>query len=243
MNEGYENIRLLTHYLYIFMALFSTTVLYVTIFLSLRRQVRSAGATTRGDTSNVNVHLNHNPAFLLYPIIYVSCTMPLALGRIATMAGGNVPLEYFGFAGALISCNGMFDCLLFGITRRVLIFGSKDDIDREDIGLNTFAFMKTPTGRHFGNFIWVQGGRHRIEEEETPPSWPWHGLTRSDTKRRTRTTSQESLRGPAIHMDTVTTVVVELDPDKDNMQYYQNSSADTSGSVNSIDKGYRSRGM
>lgn len=109
------------------------------------------------------------------------------------MAGANVPVGYFCFAGAVISCNGFFDCLLFGTTRNTIIFATS--IDAQDTGLDTFAFLQTPSNRRFGNMIWVQGGG---------------GPRRKQREESRRTTSQESLR-QAIQLDMVTTVVVERD--------------------------------
>ncbi|KAL2267063.1 hypothetical protein VTJ83DRAFT_4340 [Remersonia thermophila] len=103
-----------------------------------------------------HVQGGHHKAFLLYPIIYIVCTAPLALGRIATMAGVDVPVSYFVTAGALITSNGWLDVLLWGVTRHRLIFSS--DVDTEDTGLNTFTFMRTPHDRRWGNMVWVQGG-------------------------------------------------------------------------------------
>jgi hypothetical protein len=97
----------------------------------------------------------HHPAFLVYPIIYVLCTAPLALGRIATMAGANVSMGYFCIAGALIGSNGWLDVLLWGITRRSLIF--RAEVDTEEAGVETFAFMRTPHERRYGNMVWVEG--------------------------------------------------------------------------------------
>lgn len=98
----------------------------------------------------------HDKAFLLYPLIYILCTAPLALGRIATMAGVDVPVWYFCAAGALITSNGWLDVLLWGVTRHRLLFGG--DVDAEESGLDTFAFMRTPHGRRWGNMVWVEGG-------------------------------------------------------------------------------------
>ncbi|KAL2120969.1 hypothetical protein VTJ04DRAFT_4996 [Mycothermus thermophilus] len=100
----------------------------------------------------------HHKAFLLYPIIYIFCTAPLALGRIATMAGVDVPLAYFVTAGALITSNGWLDVLLWGVTRHRLLFSS--DVDEQDTGLDTFTFMRTPHDRRWGNMVWVEGGRN-----------------------------------------------------------------------------------
>jgi hypothetical protein len=199
---------------------------------------------------------SHHPAFLIYPVIYVVCTAPLALGRIATMAGAKVPLGYFCAAGALITSNGLLDVLLWGLTRRALLFGS--EVDTEDVGLETFAFMRTPPGRKYGNMVWVQGATNGVdeEEEEAKDGWGWwrwagrRGTGRRGTgrgplaktssgqrlghrKTGSRSISQESLRGHeigemnGIQMDVVTTVVVE---DKDQVEH---SMREYSTSVNS----------
>lgn len=158
INDAYENLRLLTHYLFIFLSLVTTSTLYIAIYVSLRRQAR--GNAKKQATGESRVQMNHNPAFLIYPLIYVMCTLPLALGRIATMAGAHVPLGYYCFAGTLIASNGSFDCLLFGTTRHAIVFSAADDVDVEDTGLETFAFMRTPDNR-FGNSVWIQGGSQR----------------------------------------------------------------------------------
>ena len=94
-------------------------------------------------------------AFLLYPVIYVVCTAPLALGRVATMAKADVPISYFCIAGALIGSNGWLDVLLWGLTRRNLLFNA--DVGSEETGIGTFAFMRTPHDRQYGNIVWVEG--------------------------------------------------------------------------------------
>lgn len=238
MNKKYENLRLLTHYLFIFIALAVTSLLYISIFLSIRRQDRSAVKATYEDDAS-QLQLSRNPAFLIYPIIYVLCTLPLASGRIATMAGADVPLGYFCFAGAMIASNGSFDCLLFGTTRNVIVFASRYEVDAADLGLKTFAFMKTPTNRRFGNVISIQGGGSGQVGEEGAKGW-WsraRGRAGSGVRSRggvVRTTSQESLRGPAIQMDTVTSVVVEMDDSKD-----VDPAASLSPSVHSVDKDFQ----
>lgn len=147
----------------------------------------------------------------MYPVIYVICTAPLAIGRIVTMAGVDVPIAYFNVAGALITSNGWLDVLLWGLTRKNLLFRS--DIDTEDTGLDTFTFMRTPPGRKYGNMVWVEGAgsafRHaggaEYEEATTQrraPGWRreatgWRRLglsKREDANGEPKTASQESLR-------------------------------------------------
>lgn len=98
-----------------------------------------------------------HPTFLLYPLIYVLCTMPLAAGRIASMAGHEVSLSYFCFAGVMIGSAGWLDVALYATTRRSIVF-SGEAPPSQDTGLETFAFMRTPVGRKFGNVVFVSGG-------------------------------------------------------------------------------------
>jgi hypothetical protein len=244
MNTKYEVLRLVTHYLFIFIAIGITSILYLLIFLSLRRRARQIDPKATDDRTETELQLTRNPAFLIYPVIYVLCTLPLALGRIATMAGAEVPLGYFCFAGAMIASNGTFDCLLFGTTRNVIIFASKYEIGRSDVGLTTFRFMQNGQGRRFGNFIFIQGGRQRAQDQVAGGWWSWQRLAgRSDETHRkaTRSVSQESLRGPAIQMDTVTTVVVETDHDKERDARYPNPEASATPSLSSGGEKYNSR--
>ncbi|RSL55411.1 hypothetical protein CEP53_007095 [Fusarium sp. AF-6] len=241
MNRRYENLRLLTHYLFIFLALGTTSILYTIIFLNIRRQARSG--SSNDDEDNAQLQLSHNPAFLIYPVIYVLCTLPLAAGRIATMAGANVPNGYFCFAGAMIASNGSFDCLLFGTTRNVIIFASKYEVDSKEIGLGTFAFLKTPMNRRFGNTISIQGGhQHGEENVNTGGWWTWSrrssGLEPRTRKGLARTISQESLRGPAIQMDMVTSVVVEVDDGAERDPRYPDPSLSSNPSLNSTEKDF-----
>jgi hypothetical protein len=176
------------HYLFIFISLAVVSILYTLIFFSLRRRQKQAdreftpshsndqsqpktsvdfrSKVTRTNSASIapKAQTGHHPAFLIYPVIYVFCTAPLALGRIATMAGAKMSLGYFCAAGALITSNGWLDVLLWGLTRRVLLFES--DIDAEDLGLATFGFMRTPPERKYGNMVWVQGASGRAAEEE-----------------------------------------------------------------------------
>ncbi|KAK3306857.1 G protein-coupled glucose receptor regulating Gpa2-domain-containing protein [Chaetomium strumarium] len=116
-----------------------------------------AGSTAPGRGPAQSGGGGHHRGFLLYPLIYILCTAPLALGRVATMAGADVPIWYFCLAGALITSNGWLDVLLWGVTRHRLLFSAA--VDSEESGLDTFTFMRTPSERRFGNMIWVEGGR------------------------------------------------------------------------------------
>ncbi|TRX95250.1 hypothetical protein FHL15_003942 [Xylaria flabelliformis] len=175
--------------------------------------VRAGVWQRRGDLVNAKNTGYHHPAFLIYPVIYLICILPLAIGRVASMAKKEPPLPYFGFAGALAASNGWLDVLLFTTTRRSIVFG--DDFGNEDTGIDTFTFMNS-TPSTFGNTIWVRGGR----EEQKHPSGGWWRIlgdpesTARKPSRLGKSLSQTSLtpmERNAIQMEIITTVVVEDD--------------------------------
>ncbi|KAH7027236.1 G protein-coupled glucose receptor regulating Gpa2-domain-containing protein [Microdochium trichocladiopsis] len=257
MNVKYEKYRLWLHYFWIFVSLALTSLLYTLVFLSLRSKKPATSSNNRQGDSRGDSGIDaaaaamaasgHHPAFLVYPIIYVICTAPLAFGRIATMAGANVSVEYFCLAGSLIASNGWLDVVLFSTTRNSIIF--KANVDAEEDGIETFAFMRTPHGRRYGNMVWVQGGLNDDTNrsgnsnggrgQRKNGSWGWEVLGermgwrgavgRSASRNNGRdqwamsrgNMSQESLRtagadmpdggGNGIMLDTVTTVVVEIE--------------------------------
>ncbi|KJR88220.1 uncharacterized protein SPSK_07291 [Sporothrix schenckii 1099-18] len=168
-----------------------------------------------------------HPTFLLYPLIYVLCTMPLAAGRIASMAGHDVSLAYFCFAGAMIASAGWLDVALYSSTRRSIVF-SGEAPPSQDTGLETFAFMRTPAGRKFGNVVFVSGGDGSDNKCHEGKRWRrWNDKVVAGARLRSlrsgdaKNTSQPSLKGfgsgageimgMAIQCDTVTSVTVEVE--------------------------------
>lgn len=170
---------------------------------------------------------------MIYPIIYIVCILPLAVGRVVTMAGTEPPLGYFCFAGALTASNGWLDVILFATTRRSIVFAHGDDIGKEDTGVDTFAFMHW-TPNTFGNTVWVRGGRN--DQSRKPPTGGWWRILgdpelRSQGESRLgKSLSQTSLtqmERNAIQMEVVTTIVVEDDRSQSLHRVPQSSS--TSG--------------
>ncbi|KAF3055704.1 hypothetical protein GL218_06806 [Daldinia childiae] len=248
INVRFESLRLWLHYIWIFLSFIMTSILYSLIFFSLHQKRAFSqplshsrpSASTRSDTNNTSTQTNpsgHHPAFLVYPVIYILCTAPLALGRVVSMSGTEVSIAYFCLAGTMIASNGWLDVLLFSTTRHSIIFNAP--LDSEDTGLETFAFMRTPHWRQYGNMIWVQGGAHTSNGEDGRQGrgrrravWGlgrlgeligWDGRDGRSKNSSSRwvggpgSGSQESLRGitraaeAGIQMDTVTTVVVEVE--------------------------------
>ncbi|KAI1270477.1 hypothetical protein F5Y18DRAFT_13887 [Xylariaceae sp. FL1019] len=203
INEAYGDIRLLTHYIFIFIAIALSWTLYIAVFCHLRRQHK------RGELGE-NGSSRYHPAFLIYPVIYLLCILPLAVGRVASMAGKTPPLGYFCFAGALAASNGWLDVLLFTITRKSIVFAHGDELGNEDTGVSTFTFM-SPTPTTFGNTVWVWSAK-AAEQRDAASGW-WRILGDPDAEgQRKLSLSQTSLAPTeqnAIQMEVVTSIVVE----------------------------------
>ncbi|CZT44697.1 uncharacterized protein RSE6_04903 [Rhynchosporium secalis] len=61
---------------------------------------------------------------VVYPFAYVCLTLPLATGRISSMAGRQPPLVFFPIAGTLMASCGIIDVVLYLTTRKALVRGS-----------------------------------------------------------------------------------------------------------------------
>ncbi|KAK1756979.1 G protein-coupled glucose receptor regulating Gpa2-domain-containing protein [Echria macrotheca] len=203
INSAFQDLRLTLHYLWIFICLAFTTMVYIAIYVHLQIHSKhsatcclsASGSGEHYPNPDPNSHAGvgvpslssrtpslapssprstmtdmsavkrlpplpssaRHPTFLLYPIIYVLCTAPLAAGRIASMAGNNVPLSYFCFAGAMIASAGWLDVALYSSTRRAIVF-SGEAPPSQDTGIDTFAFMRTPANRKLGNVVFVSAG-------------------------------------------------------------------------------------
>ena len=186
------------------------------------------------DSTPNKVHAGRSPGFLIYAAIYLTCTLPLVVARVASMAGSDVSTGYYCFAGTMIASNGLFDCIIFGSTRHSIVFGSAKDVNTNDTGLETFSFMRTPV-RAFGHEVWIQGGSGRGRGDPSVGGW-WPSITRGNSQKsgmyraRSRNPSQTSLRGDddngmAIHLDVVTTMTVE-ERRQSSMRHGKNSASE-----------------
>lgn len=58
---------------------------------------------------------------VVYPFAYVILTLPLAAGRVSSMAGRKPPLVYFCVAGTMMASCGFIDVILYIYTRKALV--------------------------------------------------------------------------------------------------------------------------
>lgn len=115
INMTYINERLWLHYFWVIIAEFGTVLIYALLFLTLHKRRNHSTTASRA------VKL-----IVVYPVIYVLCTLPLVKARLRTMANQNVAFEELCIAGAMITSNGWLDVLLYSLTRRALIFGPEE---------------------------------------------------------------------------------------------------------------------
>jgi len=265
VNSAFQDLRLTLHYLWIFICLAFTTVVYIAIYIHLQihsKHSQTCCLSSGGQHALDGEHYPNSdpnraspvpsmapssprsmvtdmstlkqlpplpasarhPTFLLYPIIYVLCTAPLAAGRIASMAGNKVPLSYFCFAGAMIASAGWLDVILYSSTRRAIVF-SGEAPPSQDTGLETFAFMRAPEELRFGNTVSVSAGERngiRKRWDRWRPSKPSAGarLRNLGTGNNSRNGSKETIgsgfgmglgevMGMAIQCETTTSVTIE----------------------------------
>ncbi|KAL7627892.1 hypothetical protein AAE478_002087 [Parahypoxylon ruwenzoriense] len=115
-----EALRLGLHYIWIFIVEFGSIIIYAIGFYYLYRVKRADAIMIQGSSSESL--RKARTAMLAYAIVYTILTLPLAAGRMASMSGNQLSDEYYLFAGALFTCSGWVDTLLYTITRRALLF-------------------------------------------------------------------------------------------------------------------------
>jgi len=93
-------------------------ILYTFLYVHLRTQVKMA--SRNGIETGALSRIAHAQRYmLLYPAIYLCLTLPLAIGRMITSAGGHVDDTYLLVAGCLFCSCGFFDAFMYTFTRRI----------------------------------------------------------------------------------------------------------------------------
>jgi len=121
ISAEYNTERLALHYIWIFLIQFGTIVLYVLIFLHLKRTLVHILPSTQSTT-----HAKVDRAaklMLLFPAAYIILTLPLSAGRMWSQAAHEAVLSdtYALVSGCMLACCGLVDCLLYTLTRRSLL--------------------------------------------------------------------------------------------------------------------------
>ncbi|EEA24933.1 hypothetical protein TMatcc_008036 [Talaromyces marneffei ATCC 18224] len=125
IDSAYEDYRLYTHYIWIFMAEFGTVVLYAIMFFQLRRQMAASSILAGSQMESLKRLRRVVSYMVIYPVAYVVLSLPLAAGRMMTAQGKTPSTTYFCVAGAMMTSSGFVDVLLYTLTRRNLIIYSE----------------------------------------------------------------------------------------------------------------------
>ncbi|KAI0852845.1 G protein-coupled glucose receptor regulating Gpa2-domain-containing protein [Daldinia vernicosa] len=115
-----EGLRLSLHYIWIFIVEFGSILVYATGFYYLFRAKRSDKIIV--PARSAETMRKARTAMLAYAMVYTILSLPLAAGRMASMSNNELSDEYYLFAGALFTCSGWVDTLLYTFTRRALLF-------------------------------------------------------------------------------------------------------------------------
>ncbi|KAJ5753374.1 uncharacterized protein N7511_007527 [Penicillium nucicola] len=125
LSPDHEDERLWGHYFWIFVSEFGTVVLYAMMFFYLRRRMQQAKQLRRGQQESLQ-RLNRVVIYMVvYPLVYLVLSLPLAAGRMATARGSAPSKTYFGVAGCLMALSGFFDVLVYTLTRRHLLIDTE----------------------------------------------------------------------------------------------------------------------
>ncbi|KAF2856820.1 integral membrane protein-like protein [Plenodomus tracheiphilus IPT5] len=167
IHHDLKALRLWTHYVWIFIFEFGTVLIYALIYTILVHRLRN-GYYTSIEAKRVRSIAN---LMVVYPLVYVICTIPLASARMAAMSGNPPSLARLCLAGAMITSNGWLDVLLYTCTRRIMIFS--DEPPSNNLGIDTFAAFWAEKPRRFGGECTieaVQPARRRGRSRVTLPS-------------------------------------------------------------------------
>lgn len=207
INAKYKRERLWLHYMWIFTSMFGTVVIYGIIYFIIRFRVSSSSRlhgssdiTERATTKRAAKYM------VIYPIVYVVCTLPLAGGRMVAMTNHIVvPYWYYCFAGAAISSCGWLDVVLYALTRRNFIFSASPP-PKDDHALNT---MEPYQGlRFYGTTTIIEGPlsrKMRGGRQGRKGSIPGSNRWRSSTRRRN--SDEDYFASPAEGVITTKTTV------------------------------------
>ncbi|KZL84808.1 integral membrane protein [Colletotrichum incanum] len=238
ISTAYDSWRLWAHYFWVMVSIAITVSLYAYVFFALWRQKRNCRhlPTKRSSQSQESGFQNnreqeprrltgYHPAFLVYPFVYIGCSVPLVVGRVTSLLGIDLGILYFAFAGSVLAANGLFNSILWTST---ILFSAPQDV--RDTGLDRFAFVRTPI-RDYGHSVVISGpSSRRVPLSEVSPrrnnkDWWWwkhggqrgwgrsyanaHNMPVVHAVQMHSLASSGPVEGPFIQMEVVTAVTTE----------------------------------
>lgn len=128
MTIEYKQMRLWTHYFWIFAAQFFTVLIYAILFVQLRRKMKESAILGSSHLESLRRMKRVVTYMLTYPIVYTVLSLPLAAGRMASAHGNTPSVLYFCFAGSIMACSGICDTLMYTLTRRSIVLETEERI-------------------------------------------------------------------------------------------------------------------
>ncbi|KAJ5133135.1 uncharacterized protein N7443_005233 [Penicillium atrosanguineum] len=173
LSPDHENERLWGHYIFIFLAEFLNLILYGLLFTFLRRKMRQAKQLRQGQQESLR-RLNRVVIYMvIYPLVYLVLSLPLAAGRMATARGTPPGKTYFGVAGCLMSLSGFMDVAVYTLTRRHLIIDTEHSTtDRNYDGTDSQwqTQITTTAGTHSKKGGYGKGSRFGSKWHRSAPA-------------------------------------------------------------------------
>lgn len=113
------------------------------MFFYLRRRMKQAKILRRGQQESLQ-RLNRVVIYMvIYPVVYVLLSLPLAAGRMATAQGNSPSKNYFAVAGSLMALSGLMDVIVYTVTRRHLITDTEHSTTDRNYENNTDSQWQT----------------------------------------------------------------------------------------------------
>ncbi|KAM5441495.1 hypothetical protein MferCBS31731_003566 [Microsporum ferrugineum] len=121
----HEDLRLGTHYIWVFISQFGSVIIYIILFFFLRRKVAVSATLTQRSQDKLSRLRRVVRLMLLYPTAYVFLSLPIAASRMATAAGTTPSFTYYIVSAMIMSASGLVHTVIYAVTRRSLILNSE----------------------------------------------------------------------------------------------------------------------
>jgi hypothetical protein len=105
-----------------------------------------------------------------YPAVYIICILPMSIARWMYFNGSTVPHQFTLFGSTLFSLCGLFDAILFFLTRPNLVIGTTDspalplapatNTQSEHSGDVKLPFTRSPTASDYIPLDMIERGRN-----------------------------------------------------------------------------------
>ncbi|EZF71485.1 hypothetical protein H105_06440 [Trichophyton soudanense CBS 452.61] len=120
-----EDLRLGTHYIWVFISQFGSVTIYIILFFYLRHKVAISASLTQRSQDKLSRLRRVVRLMILYPIAYIFLSLPIAASRMATAAGAKPSFTYYIISAMIMSASGLVHTVIYAVTRRALILNSE----------------------------------------------------------------------------------------------------------------------